>query len=196
MRSGVWSELTARSVTINTFRRNLQRAYLDIFDANLNGEDVPHTDMKPLIRGELLQQGRLGLVNLHGGLSPEYRGADCTFWALYNSEPGKIGCTLHFIDQGIDTGRLIAHICPEVHDGDDELILFWRSVRESARVYAELMQRMASGEMPGEPQSGKGRLYQVKQRGLLHERKVARMLRNGLLHDTGLGTRVRWFGVD
>jgi hypothetical protein len=149
-----------------------------------------------LIRGELLQQGRLGLVNLHGGLSPEYRGADCTFWALYNSEPGKIGCTLHFIDHGIDTGRLIAHICPEVHDDDDELILFWRSVRESARVYAELMQRMASGEMPGVSQGGKGRLYQVKQRGLRHEQKVARMLRNGLLHDTGLGTRVRWFGVD
>ena len=35
-----------------------------------------------LIRGELLQKGRLGMVNLHGGLSPEYRGADCTFWAL------------------------------------------------------------------------------------------------------------------
>ena len=29
-----------------------------------------------LIRGELLQEGRLGMVNLHGGLSPEYRGAD------------------------------------------------------------------------------------------------------------------------
>ena len=53
VRSGIWSELTARSVQINTFRRNLQRAYLDIYDQNLNGEDVPHTDMKPLIRGEL-----------------------------------------------------------------------------------------------------------------------------------------------
>jgi methionyl-tRNA formyltransferase len=149
-----------------------------------------------LIRGELLQQGRLGLVNLHGGLSPEYRGADCTFWALYNNEPGKAGCTLHFIDQGIDTGRLIAHICPEVHDDDDELILFWRSIRESARVYAELMQRMARGETPGVPQGGRGRLYQVKQRGLRQELKVARMLHDGLLHNTGLGTRVRWFGVD
>ncbi|MFC1559394.1 zinc-dependent metalloprotease, partial [Gemmatimonadota bacterium] len=53
VRSGIWNELTARSVEINTFRRNLQRAYLDIYDQNLNGEDVPHTDMKTLIRGEL-----------------------------------------------------------------------------------------------------------------------------------------------
>ena len=67
-----------------------------------------------LMRGELLKQGRLGIVNLHGGLSPEYRGADCTFWALYNGEPEKVGCTLHWIDAGIDTGSLIAHVSPEV----------------------------------------------------------------------------------
>src|SRR5689334_19750475 len=39
-----------------------------------------------LIRGPLLSAGRLGVINLHGGLSPRYRGSDCTFWALYNSE--------------------------------------------------------------------------------------------------------------
>jgi len=42
-----------------------------------------------LIRGEPLREGRLGIVNLYGGLSPDYRGADCTFWALYNDEPHK-----------------------------------------------------------------------------------------------------------
>ena len=85
-----------------------------------------------LIRGPLLERGRLGMLNLHGGLSPEYRGADCTFWALYNGEPEKIGCTLHFINAGIDTGNLVAHVCPAVGEGDDELTLFWRAVRDSA----------------------------------------------------------------
>ena len=149
-----------------------------------------------LIRGELLQKGRLGIVNLHGGLSPEYRGADCTFWSLYNREPEKVGCTLHFIDAGIDTGRLIAHISPEVRPDDDELTLFWRSVKESANVYAELMRRLACGERLGVIQPGKGCLYQVKQRGLSHERKVERMLAEGLLHDRELGLRIRWFTAD
>jgi methionyl-tRNA formyltransferase len=149
-----------------------------------------------LIRGELLQKGRLGIVNLHGGLSPAYRGADCTFWALYNKEPENVGCTLHFIDAGIDTGRLIAHISPEVRPDDDELTLFWRSVKESGSVYAELMQRLACGEELGAPQHGRGFLYQVKQRGLRHERKVERMLAEGLLHDRELGLRVRWFQTE
>jgi hypothetical protein len=148
-----------------------------------------------LIRSELLTRGRLGIVNLHGGLSPEYRGADCTFWALYNGEPEKIGCTLHFIDAGIDSGKLIAHVCPEVHEGDDELTLFWRAVRDSAEVYAEALDRLAHGVALGEDQRGKGKLYQVKQRGWRHERRVAQRLGAGLLRGMHLPKRVHWFGA-
>lgn len=146
-----------------------------------------------LIRGELLKEGRQGIVNLHGGLSPEYRGADCTFWALYNNEPEKVGCTLHYIDAGIDTGRLIAHISPEVGAGDTELVLFWRAVQDSAAVYAEAVERIARGEALGTPQPGKGRLYQVKDRGLRHEKELDANLAAGMLRDIALPRRVRWF---
>jgi methionyl-tRNA formyltransferase len=146
-----------------------------------------------LIRGDLLKEGRLGIANLHGGLSPEYRGADCTFWALYNREPEKIGCTLHWIDAGIDTGRLIAHVSPEIKPDDDELGLFWRSVENSAGVYAEFLTRVAAGENFGQSQPHKGRLYQVKQRGLRHEQQVDRFLRDGLLQGINPGRRVTWF---
>ncbi|MBI3154371.1 MAG: formyl transferase [Burkholderiales bacterium] len=146
-----------------------------------------------LIRGELLTMGRLGIANLHGGLSPEYRGADCTFWALYNGEPEKVGCTLHWIDAGIDTGGLIAHVSPEVLPDDDELKLFWRSVRTSAGVYADFVDRLARGERFGQVQPHKRRLYQVKQRGLRHEQALARRLRDGMLRGLGLGVRVTWY---
>jgi methionyl-tRNA formyltransferase len=149
-----------------------------------------------LIRGPLLARGRLGLFNLHGGLSPRYRGADCTFWALYNGEPDQIGCTLHRIDSGIDTGSLIAHIRPEVKEGDDELILFWRAVRESADAYAELLERLARGDALGQPQLEKGRLYQVKQRGWRQERQLARRMESGLLHGLNLPRRIEWFVAD
>ena len=146
-----------------------------------------------LIRGELLEQGRLGMANLHGGLSPEYRGADCTFWALYNGEPQKVGCTLHWIDAGIDTGGLIAHVSPRVLPDDDELRLFWRAVQTSADAYAELLRRLAAGERFGQRQSHKGRLYQVKQRGLRQEREVQRRLSQGLLQGLHLDVRVTWY---
>lgn len=146
-----------------------------------------------LITGELLEKGRLGMVNLHGGLSPHYRGADCTFWALYNKEPDQIGCTLHYIDPGIDSGDLIAHISPEVHEGDDELILFWRAVKDSAAVYAEFFDRIEKGESIGLQQHEKGSLYQVKDRGLKQEKYLEQRLKDGLLRGLDLPRRVRWF---
>jgi methionyl-tRNA formyltransferase len=149
-----------------------------------------------LIRSELLSLGRLGIVNLHGGLSPDYRGADCTFWALHNGEPEKVGCTLHYIDAGIDTGRLIAHISPEVRAGDGELELFWRAVQDSAEVYAEAVVRLAAGTPLGVTQPGKGSLYQVKDRGLRHERALAARLAGGMLASLALPRRVRWFTAD
>ena len=146
-----------------------------------------------LIRGALLGRGRLGMFNLHGGLSPRYRGADCTFWALYNGEPEQVGCTLHRIDAGIDTGTLIAHVRPEVRESDDELTLFWRGIRNSAEAYVEMLERLERGEVLGQPQAEEGRLYQVKQRGWRAERELAARMENGLLRGVHLPARVRWF---
>jgi len=146
-----------------------------------------------LIRGPLLSRGRLGIFNLHGGLSPRYRGADCTFWALYNGEPDQVGCTLHRIDSGIDTGKLIAHVRPEVGERDDELTLFWRGIRDSAEMYVEMLERLERGEVLGQPQAEKGRLYQVKQRGWREERRLATLMEDGLLRGVKLPARVRWF---
>ena len=146
-----------------------------------------------VIRGDLLTQGRLGLVNLHGGLSPRYRGTDCTFWALYNDEPDQIGCTLHFIDRGIDTGPLVAHVRPDVRDGDNEHTLFWRAVRDGTEAFQELLARMEKGERFGQPQRDKGRLYRVRDRGWRHERDLAERLRRGMLRGIRLPPRVTWY---
>ena len=146
-----------------------------------------------LIKSELLNRGRLGLLNLHGGLSPHYRGADCTFWALYNGEPDQVGCTLHFINPGIDTGDLIAHVRPAVKEGDTEFELFWRAVKDGAEVYAEIIDRLERGERLGVRQDHKGRLYQVKDRLLRHERQLAEMSRNGMLRGVSLPPSVTWF---
>jgi len=146
-----------------------------------------------LIRGELLNKGRLGMLNLHGGLSPEYRGADCTFWALHNAEPEMVGCTLHFINEGIDTGDLIAHICPQVKPNEDELVLFWRAVKSSADVYAEALNRLEQGEKLGKTQTKKGKLYQVRDRLWKHEKELNSMYAKGQFSSVQLPLRVNWF---
>jgi len=48
-----------------------------------------------------------GVMNLHSGILPKYKGVMATFWAIKNNDP-VIGTTLHTIDDGsIDTGQVI-----------------------------------------------------------------------------------------
>lgn len=63
--------------------------------------------------GVILQQPaidipKLGVINLHSGLLPNYQGVMATFWAMLNNEK-NIGCCLHYInDNQIDSGDIIS----------------------------------------------------------------------------------------
>ncbi len=62
--------------------------------------------------GQIFQQPvidlpKFGVINLHSGLLPKYRGIMASFWAILKGET-TIGSTLHYIlNQGIDTGDII-----------------------------------------------------------------------------------------
>ena len=61
-----------------------------------------------ILRDDAIAIPRLGVLNLHSGILPAYRGVMATFWAMLNSEK-EIGTTLHWIvDSGIDTGPVIS----------------------------------------------------------------------------------------
>ena len=49
---------------------------------------------------------RLGCVNLHKGRVPEYRGMPPGFWELYDGA-ASAGVTVHFVDDGLDTGDVL-----------------------------------------------------------------------------------------
>lgn len=47
-------------------------------------------------------------VNMHAGITPAYRGVHGGYWALAEGRPELAGTTVHFVDEGIDTGGIIA----------------------------------------------------------------------------------------
>lgn len=52
-------------------------------------------------------------VNLHMGISPQYRGSACNFWALFDNNPHLVGATIHRLAKGLDNGSVIQHVRPE-----------------------------------------------------------------------------------
>lgn len=58
-----------------------------------------------IIRGEILDHPRNGVINSHPGLLPDCRGSASPAWSVYHDIP--IGSSTHFCDNGIDTGELL-----------------------------------------------------------------------------------------
>ena len=48
-----------------------------------------------------------GMLNLHTGFLPEYRGVKSEFWALHNEEPERAGWTLHVMTPELDAGDIV-----------------------------------------------------------------------------------------
>lgn len=46
-------------------------------------------------------------INFHAGITPQYRGVNCGYWALAEDHPDLYGGTVHFVDKGVDTGSVI-----------------------------------------------------------------------------------------
>jgi folate-dependent phosphoribosylglycinamide formyltransferase PurN len=73
----------------------------------------------------ILQQNFLSVApkeiwNIHGGLSPWYKGAITHFWPSYHLQPQFTGCTIHYINSKIDAGAII-HQTPAVLETNDGL---------------------------------------------------------------------------
>jgi len=47
-------------------------------------------------------------INFHAGITPFYRGVNGGYWAMARGEPDLYGGTVHFVDAGVDTGKVIA----------------------------------------------------------------------------------------
>ncbi len=59
-----------------------------------------------------------GIINCHAGKLPFYRGRNILNWVLINDEK-EFGITVHYVDEGIDTGDILAQECLPITDADD-----------------------------------------------------------------------------
>ena len=62
--------------------------------------------MSELLKGNILSIPKKGCINLHLALLPKYRGSHPIFWTFYNYDLNP-GATVHYIDEGEDTGNII-----------------------------------------------------------------------------------------
>ena len=100
-----------------------------------------------VLKPEVFTLAPKGAINIHTGITPEYRSADPIFWALYRGEPEKVGVTIHFIDRGIDTGSIIHQETVPVYAGDSLTAISARCIRRGAELYSRALAEIESGSV-------------------------------------------------
>jgi|SRR5215471_5893183 len=143
----------------------------------LNPDLIVSIRFGQIFKPPLIDVPRFGIINLHSGILPGYRGILATFWAMLEGVP-EIGCTLHTIVDGtIDTGPVIGiHRRP----AEPERSLLWNvaSLYEGGTVMiAGVIEGLASAsELSLTPQrAGEGRYFSFP-----NEDDVQRFLSRGL----------------
>mgnify|MGYP000963969700 CR=1 FL=1 len=86
------------------------------------------------------------VMNIHPALLPAFPGLHAQAQALRYGVKFS-GCTVHFVDEGTDTGPIIIQAAVPVMDDDDEASLSARIQREEHRAYPEAIRLFAEGRL-------------------------------------------------
>src|SRR5882672_10620487 len=84
------------------------------------------------------------ILNIHPSLLPAFPGLDAQYQALEHGV--KItGCTVHFVDEYLDAGPIVAQAAVPVLDDDTVDTLSARILKEEHRIYSEAIRIVLSG---------------------------------------------------
>jgi len=99
-----------------------------------------------VLTGHFLRAYPGRVVNIHPALLPAFPGVDAQRQAFEHGVK-LTGCTVHFVDEGVDTGPIIGQAVVPVLEGDDVEALRHRILEEEHRLYPRVLQLLAEGRV-------------------------------------------------
>jgi folate-dependent phosphoribosylglycinamide formyltransferase PurN len=109
-----------------------------------------------IFRAPVIRAAKMGILNAHMGFLPTFRGMNVLEWSLFYDQ--RIGVTLHFIDEGIDTGDILLFKEIPREKGDTIATLRAKSEAVNAEIMLEGIEALKSGSISGvrqKPEDGK-----------------------------------------
>lgn len=120
-----------------------------------------------ILKKEILSVPKHGAVNLHPAHLPFNRGAHPNVWSIIEGTPA--GVTLHTIDDGVDTGKILAQKRVKILPTDTGKSLYQRLENEAYNLFIATWPKLVTGEIKPRRQSGQGSWHQVKDLAQLDE---------------------------
>lgn len=128
--------LTHSNVNSREFLKLVEGFYCDI---------LVSMSFNQIFKKELINLTSLKAVNCHAGKLPFYRGRNILNWALINDET-EFGITVHYIDEGIDTGDIISQRCLPIYENDCYRTLLDRAYEACPDILYSSIKKIQSGK--------------------------------------------------
>ena len=114
-----------------------------------------------ILRAEVIRLPPKGIINLHGGRLPNFRGGSPINWQIIRGETTG-GCAIIYVDEGIDTGGIIAQefypLGPDETAGD----VVTKTLQIFPRLLADVLKQIDNGTIKAEKQKISDGAYYCK----------------------------------
>ncbi len=104
-----------------------------------------------ILSAEILQMPKLGCINVHGSILPEYRGAAPIQWSIYNGS-SQTGITTMLMDEGLDTGDMLLKAYTDIDLLDNAIDIAIKLSNQGASLLIETLQKLETGDISPQPQ--------------------------------------------
>ena len=122
-------EISTKGVNTNEFKKKLLKLNPDIILVGSWGEKFEK---------ETYNIPKIATINAHPSLLPKYRGPNPYFWVIKNQEQVS-GITFHLMDEGFDTGAILAQEEIKIYPSDTGKTLKDRTVLTARGIVCELL---------------------------------------------------------
>jgi methionyl-tRNA formyltransferase len=147
-----WLKLTKRNIVhlaekyeidvlrVNRFNSKKCAALLDTLDIDLFA-----IVSAPILKDYVFNKAKSGCLNAHPGWLPKYRGLGGNAYAVQNGD--SPGVTVHFIDEGIDTGNIIVREKLSILRGDTIAKINDRAMARGAELMADVIHAISEDRL-------------------------------------------------
>jgi len=103
-----------------------------------------------ILKSHIIKTAKYGVLNSHPAILPKYQGLDCVGWTILNGE--SVGATVHFIDEGVDTGAIIIQETIDYSDCKKLIEVRIKDMKKCAELVIKALVGLEFGSIKPKPQ--------------------------------------------
>ncbi len=113
-----------------------------------------------ILSKKLLDSTPAVFINMHTGITPQYRGVHGGYWAMVKNDPEHCGVTVHLVDKGVDTGAVLYQSLIQVTPKDNFITYPYLQFGEGIPLVLKSVENAVNNKLnPVVPTGNKGALW-------------------------------------